>query len=353
MRTGDGRNSNSMQDANRGTRHFMNKATSDRVKKVVVMGGSEGAFEALLQILPAVPADVPAAFFVVVHIPVDSTNYLPTLLERRSRLRAKPAKDGETMRAGAVYVASPDHHLTIEGTTIHVRRGPRENRHRPAIDPLFRTAVRSFGSNAIAVLLSGNLDDGSAGMLAIRMRGGIGIVQDPSQAQAPGMPKHALQYAGADYVLPINEIAPKLGELITAREVATKKSNKPKKNIRDREVRTNEEVFSGEQGHGKPSVFACPECHGVLWEVKNGKLMRYRCRVGHGYTEASLQEELDQAGERALWAAMRALEERAAMTRRMLQSNVGPRDYAKRLREQVEADTSNAQIIRKMIFAEE
>jgi len=331
----------------------------DRLRKIVVIGGSQGAIEALLQIMPSLPPDLPMAVFVVVHIPIEANSYLPKILERASHLMVHSPKDGEPIRAGHVYVGPPDYHLTVEGQTVQVRKGPRENRHRPAIDPLFRSAARSFGANAIAVLLSGNLDDGAAGMLAVRHRGGIAIIQDPADAQVGEMPERALAYAGADYLLPTKEIAARLTDLVLSRDNAMKKSARKtrsarkRKNEDDTEIRENEEVAYASEGVGKPSVFACPECHGVLWELNEGRFKRYRCRVGHAYTPASLKTEMDQSGERALWAAMRALEEKAAMGRRMIDNakGKGPANYVRGLKEQVEADTSNAHVIRKMIFA--
>jgi len=279
-------------------------------------------------------------------------------------LPVQHAIDSDAIRAGHIYVAPPNHHLTLESDRIRVVKGPRENRHRPAIDPLFRTAARAFGSSVIAVLLSGNLDDGSAGLLAVRTRGGQAIVQDPVDARASEMPKRALEYAGADYVLPLAKIAPKLIELVNSRDATMKKAkttNASKNNRRSKkgdggsedEVRANEQVSYSEESHGKPSVFACPECHGVLWELKEGRLVRYRCRVGHGYTTDSLKSELDESAESALWAAVRSLEEKAAMTRRMLEATSGLKDYVDRLKEQAESDTNNAEIIRNMIFAED
>jgi two-component system chemotaxis response regulator CheB len=260
------------------------------------------------------------------------------------------ARNGEALRPGRVYIAPPDHHLTLEGHTVRVRKGPRENRHRPAIDPLFRSAARSYGPAAIAVLLSGNLDDGAAGLFAVRTWGGLAIVQDPNDAEVPEMPQRALDYAGADYVLTLNQIASKVVELSDSRKLVMKNSRRGA-SPRD-EVRSNEEVSYIDESNGNPSVFACPECHGVLWAVKDGKLVRYRCRVGHGYTESSLKGELDYASERALWAAMRALEENAAMTRRMIDSNHRSKGLVERLEEQAKADTENAHLIRKMIFSE-
>ena len=192
--------------------------------KVVVIGGSQGAIDALLKIVPDIPADIAAAILVVIHIPTEATSYLPNMLTRAGNVRVAHAVDREPLRAGEIYVAPPNYHLTVEDGEIRVLKGPRENRHRPAVDPLFRTAARSFGRATIAVLLSGNLDDGSAGVLAVRGRGGVAIVQDPADAQIGEMPKCALEYAGADYILPLQEIGPKIVELVNRREVAMKQA---------------------------------------------------------------------------------------------------------------------------------
>jgi two-component system, chemotaxis family, protein-glutamate methylesterase/glutaminase len=329
----------------------MSKKVRRPLKKVIVIGGSQGAIEALLRIVPSFPADLSAAILIVVHMPVDSVSILPKVLSRAGSLKACHPKDREILRPGNIYVAPPNYHLTLEGRTICRSKGPRENRHRPAIDPLFRTAARSFGLGVIAILLSGNLDDGSAGIFAVRKLGGIAIVQDPASAQAAGMPQSALDYAGANFVLLPGQIGPKVTELINSREKKMKGNKKSKAKKNDPEVRVNEEVSYTGQSAGRPSVFACPECHGILWEIKNGKITRYRCRVGHAYTSASLKVEMDQSTERALWAAMRALEERAALSQRVINNPKGSHAYSHRFREQVNDDTANARLIRKMIFA--
>ena len=155
----------------------MNEPARKPPPAIVVIGGSQGAIEALLQIVPALPSDLDAAIFVVVHLPVEANSYLPNMLTRAGQLRAAPPADREPIRAGQIYVAPPNFHLTVEDGNMHVLRGPRENRHRPAIDPLFRTAARTFGPRVIAVLLSGNLDDGSAGLLAVS---GLRLRRSPS-----------------------------------------------------------------------------------------------------------------------------------------------------------------------------
>jgi two-component system chemotaxis response regulator CheB len=252
----------------------MNDAAARNPAKIVVIGGSQGAIEALLEIVATLPASLSAALFVVIHLPVEANSYLPNILSRAGALRASHPAHREAIRAGKIYVAPPNHHLTLARGEVHVSRGPRENRHRPAIDPLFRTAARVFGRKVIAVLLSGNLDDGSAGLFAVRSRGGVALVQNPEDAQAGDMPERALAYAGADYTLPARDIGPKIIELLNSREPVMRKTKgkNSKKNEPENDVRENEEVFFSEQGNGKPSVFACPECHGVLWELQEGKL---------------------------------------------------------------------------------
>lgn len=319
---------------------------------IVVIGGSEGTVEALLELVPKFPANIPAAVFVVVHMPVDSDSYLVNLLRRKSKLPVCHPINHEPIRSGNIYITPPNFHLTLEDHRICVGKGPRENRHRPAIDPLFRSAARTFGSAVIGVILSGNLDDGSAGLLAVRKRGGIGIVHDPQRARVSEMPQRALQYAGADYVLPLDQIAEKITSLTLSprvRAMHKKRAQREKKFP----VRENEHTAYPDQGNGEPSVFACPECHGVLWELHDKKMVRYRCRVGHGYTEATLKVELNESAERALWAAMRALEEKAAMTQRLIDGIACPKSYTDRLKDQLKGDIENAHVIRKMIFSEE
>src|SRR5205085_11090505 len=183
-------------------------------RDVVLIGGSAGAIEALLKIVRALPAEFGAAVLVVVHTSAESPSMLPHVLGRASRLPALHAVDGERFRAGHIYVAPPDHHLLIgEGDTMRVRRGPRENGHRPAIDPLFRSAaMHGYGARSIGMVLSGYLDDGSAGLYAMRSRGAIAMVQEPTDAIAPDMPANAVKYTQADYVEPAAALGARLVE---------------------------------------------------------------------------------------------------------------------------------------------
>lgn len=331
-------------------------------RDVVLIGGSAGAIEALLTIVGGLPADFPAAVLVVVHTSPEVPSLLPAVLARAGALPAVHAQEGERIRGGQIYVAPPDHHITLaEQKILHVRRGPRENGHRPAIDPLFRSAVvAGYAARGIGVLLSGYLDDGAAGLYAVRTRGGIAMVQDPADAIVGDMPANALRYGGADYVLPSAEIGAKLVELaheshkviaMTQRKKGVVKSGAAGKAPLER-PESNERVAYAEEGVGEPSVFACPECHGVLWQIKEGESVRYRCRVGHAYSEVTLNEELSHAAESALWAAMRALEEKAAMSRRMADASMGPQRWRQRLKEQAETYATHAEIVRRMILGE-
>src|SRR5215471_5432381 len=236
------------------------------------------------QLAHSFPADLPAAVFMVLHVAADMPSILPEILSDSGPLPAKHPLDREPVRPKQIYVAPSNHHLTLEDAVVRVLRGPRENRHRPAIDPLFRTAARAGKANVIGVILSGHMDDGSAGLYAVRRSAGIAIVQDPADALIREMPDSALKYSGADYVLKASAIGPKLVELVCGRGMMKEPEPIPES------VRTGEQnlrVSKPEESNGAPSVFACPECSGVLWELKDGELTRFRCRVGHAYTIAN------------------------------------------------------------------
>jgi two-component system, chemotaxis family, protein-glutamate methylesterase/glutaminase len=335
-------------------------------RDIVVIGGSAGSIDPLKTIVGDLPADFPASIFITIHVSADSPNMLARLLARLSLLPVTNPVDQEQIQRGHIYVARPDHHLTIEDGRIRVLRGPRENRHRPAIDPLLRTAAREYGPRVVGVVLSGLRDDGSAGLFAIKQRNGIAIVQDPRDAARKEMPRHAIEYAEPDYILAKTQIAPTLIELAGPKKASSsvkeKNSGMRKPNGKNggrksasaptgvlQRADVNQHISYASEGEGAPSVFACPECHGVLWEMKSGKITQFRCRVGHSYGPESLATELSAASEAALWAAVRALEEKAAMQRRIAEGMTGGSVTA-RLLDQSEADTDNARLLRDMIF---
>lgn len=320
---------------------------------IVVIGGSLGAIEPLQEIVRKLPADLRASVFVVIHIPADSPSALHEILSRAGWLEAHQPADGECIEVGKIYVAPPDRHLTIEGSRVRLLRGPRENRHRPAIDPLFRTAARYYGPRVVGILLSGRLDDGSSGLLAVKGRGGITIVQDPKDAVAAEMPENGLRYAQPDFVLAAGAIGPKLLSLINV-ESEPQMANKNK--IQQSSAKSGDSEFENlhvaypDEGEGTPSAFACPECHGVLWELKDHDLCRFRCRTGHSYAIDSLSMEFSETTEAALWAAMRALEEKGALNRRIAESSKVSKSISGRMLDQAESDDANAKHIREMIF---
>jgi two-component system chemotaxis response regulator CheB len=255
-----------------------------------------------------------------------------------------------------IYVAPPDHHLLIEDGYVLASRGPRENLHRPAIDPLFRSAARSYGPRVIAIVLSGLLDDGSSGLMAVKMKGGLAVVQDPAEAAFPEMPERAWHYAHAEYVLPVSGIERLVKNSVDgyaktplsnpARGLTTTNPDANKTLMIETSKSKLENAPVKEQV-GMPSVYACPDCHGVLWEVKEGNLLRFRCRVGHSYTAETLNVALSQGMEDALWASMRALEEKADLLRRMA-SRSEPK-AADRYTEEAERCDKHASEIREIL----
>ena len=286
---------------------------------IIVIGASAGGVEALKILVPALPADLPAAVFVVLHVPPRGTSILPQILTRSGRLKAHHAVDGEPIVPGRMYVAPPDMHLVIRPDAVQVVRSPRENGHRPAADVLFRSAAYVYGPRVAGVVLSGSLDDGTAGLAAIKQRGGVAIVQDPGDALYPGMPSSALQDVAVDYCVPVAQIGETLKRL--ARDPA---SGNGAETMADDDMKTEIEMASfdpaayDEQRHpGTPSGFGCPDCGGALWELREGELVRFRCRVGHAWSVESLIARQAEALEEALWVALRALEEQASLSGRL------------------------------------
>jgi len=321
-------------------------------RNIIVIGCSMGGVEALQRLVAPLPKDFHAALFVVLHLSPQGVSYLPTILSRAGELPAVHPKDGDPIRLGCIYVAPPDNHLLVENGTVRVMRGPRENRHRPAVDPLFRSAAHWYGPRVIGVVMTGALDDGTAGLISIKKRGGVAIVQDPADALCGDMPRSAIENAQVDYVASIDRIPELLQELVPAHvsENGTGKSTRLKKETEFAEF--DMDAIEDENRPGVPSPFACPECGGVLWELEGEEILRFRCRVGHAYTANSLGVEQTEAVEGALWAAMRALEEGASLARRMAESAARSKRQSleTRFRERAEVKMQQAEILRKLIM---
>jgi two-component system chemotaxis response regulator CheB len=294
-------------------------------------------------LVSSLPAEFPAAIAVVLHLAASGTSVLPQILSRRGVLPASFGTDNEELRRGQIYVAPPDHHLLVHESHVRLSRGPRENGHRPAIDPLFRSAARDAGPRVIGVVLSGLLDDGASGLRFIREHGGAAIVQDPADAMFPGMPRAAIAAAEPNRVVPLDAMADALSEMIEARRDPIHAAPAPEHDRGEPDLVELEPAVTAALVDGPPTALSCPECGGALWEQGEGKATRYACHVGHAYSLDSLVEEQGRALEVNLWSALRALQERADMQRRLARRMRGP-ERARCHREAREAERHAARL---------
>jgi two-component system chemotaxis response regulator CheB len=281
-------------------------------RNIIVLGASAGGFEALKKLVAGLPNDLQASLFIVWHMSPDIRGVLPQVLNRSQTLHAAHAYDGEPILPNRIYVAPPDRHLLVEQGRVRVTRGPKENRFRPAVDPLFRSAAYAYGSRVMGVILSGALDDGTAGLWTIKHRGGIAIVQNPLDAEVPSMPENALREVEIDYSVSVAEIPDLLVRLsketvAESSEVNMEEDEKTKIEIR---IAAQDSAFeSGVMKLGELTPYTCPECHGVLSTLKDGKLMRFRCHTGHAFSADALLTTVTENIEDSLWSAIRGVEE--------------------------------------------
>jgi two-component system chemotaxis response regulator CheB len=283
----------------------------DKISHVVVVGTSAGGLNALVKLTSQLQDNFPAPVLVVQHISSDATgDVLLNALSLHSKLKCLHAETGMDLAPGHLYLAPSDHHLMIDGgNKILITKGATENRSRPAIDPLFRSAAVAFSNRVIGILLTGYLDDGTAGLKVIQRCGGTCIIQDPEDAEYPDMPKNALNQLKADHCVPIAEMGSLLYQLIL------RKPGKPKAIPKDIliEATIAERVLSdltSVNALGDQVPFNCPNCGGVLWKVDSGKSTRFRCHTGHAYTAAALLAEQTKKIEETMWVALRMFEER-------------------------------------------
>jgi len=279
-------------------------------RRLVVIGGSAGGIEALRTLASDLPEDFSAPICVVLHTAPDSPGLLPSILARSGALPAEHAASGTRRQPGHFYVAPPDHHLIVEPGSLQLTKGPRENRFRPAIDPLFRSAAQTYGPGAIGVLVSGGLDDGTAGLHTIKRLGGAAIIQDPREALFPSMAANAARHVAIDYCVSIAEMAPLLTQLACGplRE-APRPVTSPALEVEVDIAKERNPIDAGVQQLGVPSLIACPECHGVLLKVDDDGIPRFRCHTGHAYSIETLIAAIGDGIESTLWAGVRSLEE--------------------------------------------
>jgi two-component system, chemotaxis family, protein-glutamate methylesterase/glutaminase len=276
-------------------------------RRIVVIGASAGGIDALRAVAAALPPDFPAPVCVVVHTSPQSPGILHEILSRAGSLPAVSPRNRERLLPGRIYVAPPDCHLLVEPGRLRVTKGPRENRFRPAIDPLFRTAAQVYGPGAIGVVLTGNLDDGTAGLWAIKRL-----------ALYPSMPASALRHVAVDHRVPLAGIAPLLARLTAAALEEPDPAAVPEPiEVEVKIAKEHNAIDAGLQRISEPSSFACPECHGVLLQLKEGGRIRFRCHTGHAYSLDSLLAEIGESIETSMWTTIRALEEGGLLLERM------------------------------------
>ena len=300
---------------------------------VVVIGASAGGVEALLKLVATLPPAMPAAIFIVLHLPPSPTSRLPQLLTRAGPLPACYPLHGQAIEPGRIYIAPPDMHMTLDATGIRVLRGPMENGHRPAVDPLFRTAARFFRERVIGVVLTGALDCGTAGLQAVQAFGGMTVVQDPEDAFCADMPRSALRHLHADHVLPLAEIPALLAQLVAMTPT-------PARAVRDLDAEIVDKSL--------PTSIVCPSCGGAMTESEVGGLLQFRCHVGHAFSLEGMASEQAHALEAALWAATRALQESEDLARRMALRAGG--DMAQRFIAKAESMRQHSQQIERILL---
>jgi len=291
---------------------------TNRPSGLVVIGGSAGGIEALRTLAADLPKDFSAPICLVLHTAPDSPGLLASIVDKAGQLSAVHARSGERMQPGHFYVAPPDHHLVVEPGALRLTKGPRENRFRPAVDPLFRSAAQVYGPGAIGVLVSGGLDDGTAGLHSIKRLGGTTVIQDPGDAMFPSMPANAARHVAIDYCVPMAEMGALLTQLTRGPlPEAPRPETPPALEVEVDIAKERNPIDAGVQGLGTPSLIACPECHGVLLHVIDDGLLRFRCHTGHAYSIETLIAAIGEGIEVTLWQGVRSLEEAQILLRQM------------------------------------
>jgi two-component system chemotaxis response regulator CheB len=279
---------------------------------IVVIGSSAGGVIALKELVRSFPKDLPASVFIVQHIAHDAISYLPRILGNAGSLEALHPEDGELIRKGLIYIAPPDHHMLIEDDHILIKKGPKENRFRPAIDTMMRSAAYSYGPRVIGIVLTGYLNDGTSGLWTVKQLGGTAVVQSPEDAKYPDMPRNVMEYVDVDYNLPLSEIGSLVNTLVGQDAGSSREEDQP---LRDRlkvelEVAAQKNAFSmGITDMGEKTNLTCPECGGTLVSLQEGSMLRYRCHTGHGFSAGSLFSGITESIENKLWQALRSMEE--------------------------------------------
>jgi two-component system chemotaxis response regulator CheB len=319
-------------------------------RDLIAIGTSAGGVDALLKLARDLPARIPAAILVTIHMSPHFKSELDVLLSRVGPLRASFPKDGEPCRKGHIYIAPPDRHLLVVGERFQLGHGARENNTRPAIDPMLRSAAVCCGSRSIGVVLTGTLGDGASGLFALDACGGISVVQDPQDAAFADMPLNALSRVRADHVVPLAQMPALLDSL--AHQQAGEPVPAPAGIAFEVEVASGGKAKMEDMDRlGRRSALTCPDCHGVMWEIDEGELVRFRCHVGHSYTAELMSLALDENLRRAMASALRALEERVTLARKLQKQaeSEGHNLLAANWREKADEFQANLDTVRRAV----
>lgn len=288
--------------------------------RIFVIGASLSGIDALTELVSKLPAGFPAPIFIAQHVASHSPGMLPYLLSKAGPLPAVHPKSATLFEAGTIYVAPPDRHMLIQDGYIRLSHGPQENLARPAIDPLFRSAAVNYGPAVVGVVLTGQLNDGTSGLLAIKDRGGFTIVQDPSEATSRSMPQSAIRHMKVDKICTLDEMARLFVEL--ANDAPPPEPDQPARRLMEIENRIAEGIFNVDdwwalEQMSTPSGLNCPNCRSALYEVKDQRVLRYRCRSGHAFSAQSLLSGQADAREALLSTLFGSLIEEATLAKRL------------------------------------
>jgi two-component system chemotaxis response regulator CheB len=325
-------------------------------RNIVLIGASAGGVESLQSMFSELRSDLNASFFVVLHIPAHSPSKLEQILQAVTSMHVTFAHDRQLIMPNTVYVATPDRHLMVEGQYIRITRGPKECRVRPSIDVLFRSAALAFGPRAIGVILTGNLDDGTAGLWQVKDRKGLAFVQDPEEAMYRSMPDSAIEHVDVDCIGSIKTLAAEITKEIGSPLILSPEEQpRPGQLVENLIAMEGNGMQAGVMELGKVSKFTCPECHGVLVQIEEGKLVRFRCHTGHAYSFKSLLSDVNEAIDTGLWDTIRAVEERILLLRQFaddVEANGDLRE-ASRMRARADLAEQKYQPLRGLVLDED